>query len=219
MKHLGNVVYREGERSKGDEGQNRETLKGLVKTAHYLSPHSDLVALMVLEHQTQMHNALTFANFETRQALFQTETMNRALDREKDFISETTRRRIRKAAERVVRHLLMCDEFPLESPVSGTSDFVREFQARGIRDSKGRSLREFDLKTRMFRYPCSYLIYSPAFDSLPERVHDLVLARLQEILTGEDTSDDFSHLSAETRQAILEILVDTKEGFAEQLQR
>ena len=211
MRHMGNRIYEESERNSNLElGANRIDLNGLVSTGSYLSSHSDIVALMVLEHQTQMQNAITFANFETRQALHQSKTMNQALDREPEFISESTQRRINAAAKNVLKHLLMCDEFPLTDNVSGTSDFASQFANRGPRDSKARTLRDFDLEKQLFRYPCSYLIYSASFDALPVEVRLPVIDGLIEILEGRNTSDEFTHLSAEARAAILEILRDTK---------
>lgn len=70
----------------------------------------------------------------------------------------------------------------------------------------------------MFKYPCSYTIYSPAFDGLPAPVHDYVLHRLWEVLTGKDASPEFAHLSAADRRAILEILRDTKKGLPREWQ-
>ena len=165
---------------------------------------------MVLQHQTQMHNAITFANFETRRALHQSYSMNKILDRPEDFISDSAKRRIHSAAEKVVKHLLMCEEVKLTSPVTGSSNFTDEFEAIGKLDSKGRSLRQFDLKTRLFRHPCSYLIHSESFRGLPDEVRLPVLNRLREILEGRDTSNDFDHLSVEDRQSVLEILQQTK---------
>jgi hypothetical protein len=94
--------------------------------------------------------------------------------------------------------------------VKGTSEFAREFAARGPRDSQGRSLRDFNLKTRLFEYPCSYLIYSDAFDQLPSGVKRYVAQRLYAILTGSDRSAEFAHLTWADRSAILEILTETK---------
>lgn len=214
MRHMGNTFFRENERSREqDSGANVTTLEEFFPTKPYLSGHSDLVALMVLEHQTQMHNAITFANFETRRALHQSKTMNKILGRAPDFVSDSAKRRISSAAENVVKHLLMCDEFPLENQVAGTSDFAKEFSARGKRDSKNRSLRDLNLAQRTFQFPCSYLIYSPSFKELPREVHELIMSRLVEVLTGKDQSDEFQHLSADSRIAILEILRETLPDF------
>jgi hypothetical protein len=102
----------------------------------------------------------------------------------------------------------------LTSAIEGTSSYAQEFQARGVRDSQGRSLRELDLETRMFRYPCSYMIYSAAFDGLPEEVRHTVLVKLRDILAGTDDSDSYHHLTSADRQHIIEILLDTKPEFA-----
>ena len=114
-----------------------------------------------------------------------------------------------------MEYLLFCDETPLTHKVEGTSDFAKEFSARGLRDSKGRSLRDLDLSKRMFKYPCSYLVYSPSFAALPKEAKDYVFRRLREILEEEEKSDKFKRLSDADRQAIREILAETLSGFAE----
>ena len=176
----------------------------------YLSPHSDIVALMVLEHQTRMHNLITRANFETRSAQHYDRVMNEAMDRPADHCSDSTKRRIKSAAEKLVEYMLFADELQLTDSVQGTSSFASEFAARGPRDSKGRSLRDLDLKTRIMKFPCSYLIYSKPFDSLPDQAKDHVYRHLFDVLTGQDDSDRFDHLTATDRLAILEILRETK---------
>ena len=117
------------------------------------------------------------------------------------------------AAEKVVESLLLVDEHQLSDPIAGTSNFAAEFAARGPFDGQGRSLRQFDLRRRLFRYPCSFLIYSEAFDGLPARVREQVYERLRAILTGEDESEQFAHLTPVDRQAIFEILCATKAGL------
>jgi hypothetical protein len=109
--------------------------------------------------------------------------------------------------------LLFSEEAPLTAPIQGTSGFAEEFAALGRRDSQGRSLRDFDLAKRLFKYPCSYLIYSPQFAALPAPVKDYVLLRMHEVLTGQDQSEAFAHLSAADRQAIREILCETLPGL------
>lgn len=218
MRHMGNTICKGEARDFDREtGANDLDLKDNFRTDSYLTPHSDIVALMVLEHQTQMHNAIAFANYETRMALHQSYQMNALLDRPKDHISDSAQRRIASAADRVLEYLLFCDEFALSDEVRGSTSFAEDFSARGIRDSKGRSLRDFDLQTRMFRYPCSYLIHSPAFAGLPDSVRSQVLGRLKDILTGDDPSEKYQHLTTEMRGEILEILSDTMPEFQELL--
>ncbi len=116
-------------------------------------------------------------------------------------------------ATEVVDYMLFVDEAPIDG-IKGTSGFAERFGARGPRDSKGRSLRDLDLQRRLFRYPCSYMIYSEAFDALPEAARTAVYTRLLQVLTGKDTSSKYAKLTASDRQAILEILRETKKDLA-----
>jgi hypothetical protein len=59
----------------------------------------------------------------------------------------------------------------------------------------------------------SYLIYSKYFDAMPTVVKDYVGRRLHEVLSGQDKSPEFSHLSPEDRSATLQILKETKPGI------
>jgi hypothetical protein len=110
--------------------------------------------------------------------------------------------------------MLFVDAVEYTEPISGDPRFVEQFAGRALRDSQGRSLRDFDLTRRLFRYPLSYVIHSPAFDALPADVKGRFSERLREILTGADPSDGFEHLSGADRSAILEILRDTKPELA-----
>jgi hypothetical protein len=213
MRHMGNVIAgtdRGRERLDRERGANLLELPERVDPERYLAPHSDLVSLMVLEHQTQMQNFITLANFETRQAWHYNQVMNEALERDADFRSESTERRIEAVAGKLVDYLLFSEEFQLTSPVEGSSKFASEFSARGPRDSQGRSLRQLNLKTRLLEYPCSYLIYSASFDALPKVVKEVIYRRLFEVLSAPTADDAFEHLSLEQRQAIREILCETK---------
>lgn len=213
MRHMGNVYSTDRykpEQLDREAGANVTDLSELFAVEKYVTPHSDIVALMVLEHQLQMQNYLTLASHESRRSAHHDQVMNEALERPADYVSETTERRVQSAAEKVVRHMLMVDEAPLTDAIAGTSRFTEEFQAKGIKDSKGRSLRDLDLKTRLFKYPCSYLIYSKTFDQLPFNMQATIAQRLREVLAGEDTSGDFDHLSSADRQAISEIIAETK---------
>lgn len=215
MRHRGNVLLSDNADAKLDResGANRNTLPPIVNANDYLEPGSDIVALMLLEHQTQFHNRVTRASYETRQALHYQSTMNKALGRDPEHETDSTRRRIDRAAENLVMYLLFSNEFPLTDPVRGNPEFAKQFVAGGTKDSQGRSLWQLDLKTRLLKYRCSYLIYSPSFQALPEPVLTLVIKRMHEVLTGRDDSDEFAHLSADDRAAILEILSDTHSLF------
>jgi hypothetical protein len=113
----------------------------------------------------------------------------------------------------MVDYMLFVDEAPLVDPVRGVSSFTLTFPQRGPRDKDGRSLRDFDLQKRLFRYPLSYMIYSEVFDAMPAVARERVYQRLYDVLTRKNQSPKFGHLSSADRRAILEILVDTKTGL------
>jgi hypothetical protein len=213
QRHMGNVMVRNADQPDKldvDAGANHADLAGLADTSSYLTGLSDIVALMVLEHQTQLHNLITLANYQARLGKHYDEGINRALAQPTGTVSESTGRRISSHAAKLVRFLLFSGEAALTAPVAGNSGFSEWFTALGPWDKKGRSLREFDLRTRLFKYPCSFLIYSEAFNGLPAPVKDEVYRQLKDVLTGRDSSPDFAHLSPADREAILEILLDTK---------
>ena len=163
----------------------------------YPTPHSDIVALMVLTHQAHMHNFITRLHYEAAAALRQFGHL----------------RYLRSQTDGFLRYLLCTEEARLTGAVRGTSGFAKWFAGLGPRDRRGRSLRDLDLETRLFQHPCSHLIYSEAFDALPAPMRAVVYQRLHDILTGKDTSPDFAGIPDATKRAILEILRDTKAGL------
>jgi len=180
--------------------QNVTSLAGFFDTSRYLAPTSDIVALMTLEHQTRMTNLMTRIGWDARIALREG----------KGVLDAPTRDRINGEIEEMVGYMLFADEEPLKQPVAGVSTFTKSFATRGPRDAKGRSLRDFDLQKRLFRYPLSYLVYSAAFDGMPEMVRSRVYERLYDVLTGKDKSQTFAGISPEDREAVLEIVRGTK---------
>lgn len=215
MRHRGNMIADE----KGDPvidmagGANRRTLAGLLNTDPYITSSSDMVALMVLEHQTQMHNYITRVNYESRLARHHDASMNQLLERADGYVSDSTRRRIASAGNKLIDYLLMKDALKLTSPIRGGSTFQEEFFAAGKENSLGRKLRELDLKDRLFKYPCSFLILSESYAGLPADVREYVEGRLGEILSGTDDSGEFDYITADEKRAIREILSESLEGF------
>jgi hypothetical protein len=210
--HRGNLIVRgtrDPEGCDNSDGQNQTCLTERFDTSKYLTGHSDIVALMVLEHQTDMHNYITRANFLTRQALHYQESLNRDLKEPEGHMWDSVKSRIKNAAEPLVEYLFFSGETQLTSPIHGTSGFAKEFPESGKRDARGRSLRDLDLETRLFKYPCSYLVYSSAFAALPAEVKEQVFGRMHEVLDGSDKSSKFAHLSPADRKAIGEILNET----------
>ena len=220
QRHMGNIIVNNAaDPSEFDleRGANLSDLGEWLDTGPYLGEGSDIVALMVLEHQASVQSVIVRVNFETRKALGNEDERNSQLGRERDFISAETRALVQDWTEPLVGALLMVAEAPLDGSIAGTSGFAEQFSNRGLPDSKGRSLRQLDLNDRMFRYPLSYVIYSDAFDGLPVMVKEYVYQRLAEVLQGEDETEAFTHLSQADRRAILEILQETKADFARSL--
>lgn len=197
-RHLGNapIADRTAQELRIDaSNQNVSTLTDRFDTTRYLSPFSDIVALLVFDHQTRMTNLLTRLGWEARIA---------EQDRRPDSAAALDR-----AAVEVVDYMLFVDEAPLDG-VSGISGFAERFSALGPRDGKGRSLRDLDLEHRLLRYPCSYMIYSDAFDALTPAAKDAVYRRLWRVLSGAETAAKYVTLSAADRRAVAEILRETK---------
>jgi len=185
--------------------ENITSLTDFFDTSRYLAASSDVVALMTLEHQTRMTNLMTRIGWDARIALHD--------DVHQGKLDEAARQKIDDEIEEMLVYMLFADEAPLKDTVSGNSTFTKTFEKRGPRDAQGRSLRDFDLHTRLFKYPLSYMIYSAEFDGMPELVRDRVYRRLFEILTGKDQSKPFERLTTADRTAVLEIVRDTKSGL------
>jgi hypothetical protein len=179
----------------------RPSLEGVIDLSGYLTPYSDVVALQVLAHQTGMASRITRLGWEARLAAFQGTPPG------------VVAPRVREAAEFLVDYMLFVDEAALPGRMAGTSGFAEHFASLGPRDSQGRSLRDLDLERRLLRYPCSFMIYGEAFDALPAEALDAVYARLWAVLSGEVTGRPYDRLSLADRQAIVEILRDTKPGL------
>jgi hypothetical protein len=216
QRHRGNTLFPSGipaiDKVDWSRGANVTTLDGKIDVASYLTPDSDIVALIALTHQTRIHNLITRANYETRRAIQDEENTLKGLSVKSDRYSDLTLKRIREAVEPMVRGMFFVNEAPLTDTVRGTSTFAADFEKSGVRDSKGRSLKDLDLNRRFLRYPLSYLIYSQAFDELPGPAKDVFYERAWTILSGKDTAN-YPNLSIDDRIAIREILQDTKPDF------
>lgn len=217
MQHMGNAFLRGDELVPNGEA-NRSILQYDFQTSDWLSPYSDIVALMVLEHQTQMQNTFTLANFTVRRALYDHARAyeTQSPDQVKTIPNSATQElafTIKQAAKKVVDYMLFVNEAKLTSKIKSSTTFAREFTARGPTDKAGRSLRDFNLQSRLFEYPCSYLIYSPTFDALDDELRAAIYLQLWNVLSKNDTTEEYAHLSDDTRKSILEIVQATKEGL------
>jgi hypothetical protein len=183
-----------------DANLNLGDLRSRFDTSGYLSPHSDVVALLVFNHQLRMMNLLTRIGWQAR-------TLAHDGRSEAAIVSA-----LRDIAVETVDYMLFVDEARL-SDVSGTSGFAESFSKRGPRDSKGRSLRDLDLQRRLFTYPCSYMIYSDAFVQLPPAARRAIYTRLWDVLSGTERAPKYAGLSPADRDAIVDILRETKKDL------
>ncbi len=200
--HIGNVPVMPADRDLSKPANPTavlETVEGWFDLDAFPSAYSDVVALLVLAHQTHITNLITRAGWEARVAA--AEPGPAADDR------------VAEAVQELVDYMLFVDEAPLAGAVRGSSGFAERFAARGPQDRQGRSLRQFDLRTRLFRYPVSYMIYSEAFDALPATVKDAVYARTWEILSGQEKQERYQTLTPREREAVIQILRDTKQDL------
>jgi hypothetical protein len=188
--------------------QNWLSFDGKFDTTGYLSNHSDIVALMVFEHQMHAMNLLTRIGWEARVAEDHARVRT-AVGFGKPSPDDQPIA-VAEAAKEVADYLLFVNEAPLADTIRGSSGFGERFEQQGPFDRKGRSLRQLDLRRRLMRYPCSYTIDSPLFDALPSAAKDAIYQRLWQILSGGVRTTEYRHLSRDDRRAVVEILRDTK---------
>jgi hypothetical protein len=191
-RHMGNAMVSDrmerGEEAITDATLNRTTVNARVDIAAFPVPTSDITALLVFDHQGTAMNLLTRLGWETRVAM-------------SEGGADFTKGELRELLLETANYLLFVDEAPLPSPVGGVSTFAATFSRGGPRDREGRSLLELDLQTRLFRYRCSYMVYSPAVDALPDAARTALYARMREIL------------HARRDEAVMQILDDTRPGW------
>ena len=199
--HMGNLIV-SGQESLASIDTtvlgNRTSLDEFVNLDAYLRPTSDIVALLVLEHQIEVQNAVTRLGFDSRTRL--------------DASGALSPEDLDGLTRPLLDALFMVNEATLGAPVAGTSGYAQWFAGQGPADPQGRSLRELDLQTHTFKFPLSYLIYSPAIDALPDPVRMHLFARISAILKGQELQAEYPRLNADVRAAITAILQATKPG-------
>jgi hypothetical protein len=208
VRHMGNIPVMPEDKGKlklASPTRVLATVDGQFDLAGYPTPYSDVVAQMVLAHQLRMTNMLTRVGWEARVAAAAP--------------SADASARVREAASDLVDYLLFVDESPFVGAMQGSSGFAEWFAKQGPRDPQGRSLRDFDLRRRLFKYPCSYMIYTPAFDALPANAKDAVYTRMWDVLSGREKKQPYaSRLPLADRQAIIQILRATKKDLPAYIQ-
>jgi len=191
--HLGNKVLLDGVARPLIEPSSQSRP---FNTTRYLSATSDVVALMLLGHQVEVHNRIGEATHQLK------------------GMQDVSPARLSEAVEPLVRSLLFSGAATFPEPMRGVSELAKAFSSSDPRDSRGRSLRDLDLDRRLLRHPLSYLIYSDSFDHMPDAAREYIYRRMSEVLTGKDRSEEFAHLSTADRSSLLQILTETKHEFA-----
>ncbi|MCP4849520.1 MAG: hypothetical protein GY899_16400 [Verrucomicrobiaceae bacterium] len=218
LQHMGNAI---ASRNEGElklirnDAVHQAGLGDVFDVSKYPVPTSDVAALLVLDHQVSMHFKLMEAAYIARQAIHDATQAGKrgGIDSQESVIKA-----LNLAARQVVNHLLFADEATIGGESTrGNGVFVKSFLSRRVADSKGRALRDFDLKDRMFRYRCSYMIHSRSFSGLPKALKQSIFRRLHEILASQTPLKDYDYFVPGERSAILEILGDTLPGFKDAL--
>ncbi|MCH2209587.1 MAG: hypothetical protein MK132_27525 [Lentisphaerales bacterium] len=203
--HLGNL-------RKADEDLdniNITDLSALFATKQYLTDSSDIVALMVMEHQIHMTNLITRAAYRTRIILDKRNLDENATENiDKDDLEDISRQ-----LTPLLDYMLFVDEAHINAPIKGNTDYQSSFEATGPKTRDGKSLRKLDLNSRLFKYPLSYMIYSENFQQLPAIAKKITLKNLKEILAGKNQDKKYRHLTSDLRSEILKILNETLTGF------
>ncbi len=186
-------------------------LDGLFCCEPYLNGgQSDVVALMILEHQVGVHNLLIEANLTTRATLHRHTEMQKAFGEPVEApLSETNERILQRLATKVLKEMLYVEEVPLPGGIEGAGIFQTAFEEGRNKSVGGRSLRDFRLYERLMKYRCSHLIYSEAFANLPDAIRTRILSQLHGILTKPADWPEFAHLGEAERGHILAIVKET----------
>lgn len=212
--HLGNITF--SERGNTTNGAFIDWLYGSPESRAYPLPTSDIVSLLMFDHQTHAINLMTRLNWESRVAsnLHSAFSADQASALQASSVrANASDATVRGLANELAEYLLFTREAPLPVPLIPRPGFAEYLAARTPQDRRGRSFGQLDLENRLLRYPCSYLVYSEAFDGLAPALKDAVYHRMVELLSGVHAPADYARVSADDRRAVLEILRATKPDF------
>ena len=211
-RHRGNLVLESEKEPSPEELAQQASLRSLDKlfdVRPYLLPTSDVTALLVFEHQVSVQNALTRANQQCLRMIAYQKNLQKELKEPvlEDPSYESVRHSFSEAAQQILDALLCKDDAALpEGGIEGVGAFAGSFVSRAKGGSDGISLKQLDLRTRLFKYRCSYLIQSPAFDQLQPTLRRRVLQRLWRVLSQPDTEPRYAYLEPDERAGIRQIL-------------
>jgi hypothetical protein len=202
LPHLGNRVFKEDSELTPSSIPIR-SVSGMVDVSPYLRSTSDIVSLLVVEHQVKMHNLINAAGMNYRRSMH----FMKILDPQADPGSGSTGGVADRGADDIVDYLFFKDEANLGDGVEGDAAFQQQFTNRFPKTKAGESLVEFRLYGRIFKNRCSYMVYSDAFKGIPLALKQKVVARMKKVLLGE--VEGFEYLKKSERERIDSILSET----------
>ena len=192
-RHRGNLTTR-ARRESFDRNESAVVVgqdELLQATSRHLQQTSDIVALLVHDHQTRFQTLLTRLRYE--------QAFGRPLDTLPDF----------------VRTMLLWDEPALPTPVAGRPDYQRWFESAGPEEF--RPLRRLDLKTRLLRNPLSWLVATPQFQTMPEELRQAIQAEAIRLVTiGRESP---TPITDDDRQRLLDELLPKYNAAAQSVDR
>jgi hypothetical protein len=196
-----------------ERGANLMDLRKFIEPSNYPVPTSDIVALMVFEHQLTVHSALTRANHECLRMLAYQRGLQESF--KEKFTDEpaydSVKSVFRNSAQAVLDVLLYKDEAPLPAGgIEGSQAFRESFEKTGKQAADSRSLRQLDLNKRLAKYRCSHLIHSSQFHALPKPLLKLISQRLHRVLTEPEAEKRYAYLETDERKEIAAILKETE---------
>ena len=205
MRHWGNIVM-----TYDENGRHQQTVAPgeLFDLGRYATGTSDILPHLLHEHQAGFVNRVLFAGYRFREW-----RGNEAAD-----LSGEATERLRvldDLARPVVEYLLFADEAPLpDGGIEGNTDYKNAFLANKRVSRAGLSLKDFDLRDRLFKHRCSYMIYSPTFAAMPKPLKERVYHLLHKALADIPSPSRFAYLPIEERRAIRSILSETLSDFS-----
>jgi len=190
-------------------------LSAFFDTTRYLRPTSDMIALLICEHQMTVQNSLTHAAFAVRRIIDYQHGLQTAFHEPQTDTPayDSVRSVFSGAVQDVVDHLLFRQAAPLPTGIIADPAFVAGFAPNAPRSRAGHALRDLQLIDRLFAQRCSYLIYSEAFRALPLNLKSRILERLKTALVSRDPTDRYAYIPSDEKERILSILEETLPDF------
>jgi len=215
LNHEGNAFVRGSGGMDNPLRANRTPEKlpaGMIDLKDYLAGTSDVVAQLILQHQTVVHNRITAVTYGTTLALADDASIGESLGNKPGELLGSTLSRIRNSSDALLETLFFMDEATFSAPIDGNKRTMVDFVKQGPRDPNQQTLRQLDLRTRLFRYRLSFLVHSLGFKGMPLQARSYCWIRIKAALANSDDRLT-AKLDANERKTIHEILQATEQEY------